>query len=228
MNTFRKWLPALALLALSVPAFALSTYSEGVSNITTWSKAGSTMSLECTLTSGHVYNTSGQRVYTGFTFTRGTYPSYTASFSFSSAFTGTVKVTGCLNSTSHASDFAPTNHYATGHAYGAINYDRGTDGADVVRVFDLGGQNYRFVIVGGYGEFDSQGLVSATVRGYITADGKFTWGVSASSGSATCSMSGLGQCAVVYNVSSFPSNVAQILSGTLSGSGTWSSFTDLR
>lgn len=109
MNTLMKWFPALALLALSIPAFSLTTYETSVTNQTTITVTNSQHGMNSKYFGVHVYNASSERVQPsgspGYSYTIDS-SSYELVVTFTSSFTGTVKLLGGFSLTSHARDFA--------------------------------------------------------------------------------------------------------------------------
>lgn len=115
MSTFKKWFPVLAVLACSVPSFALITDEGTVTSSTTYTRTNAQHGMGSKYFGVHVYDNSGNRVQPsgspGYSYTINA-STYQLDITFTTTFSGTVKLIGGFSGlTSHSRDFAVSVGY---------------------------------------------------------------------------------------------------------------------
>jgi hypothetical protein len=207
MNTFKKASAFLLLacaLIFSGEAFALSTYTQSVSSVTSVTISNSSHGLGSPNLGVHVYNSSGVRVADG-SFTKSINSgTYAVTVTWPSAFTGTVKLTGAFvngDITNADKDFKVI--------------PEGT-GNDKVKICDqCTPTNFALVNTASSQKYFAAGSVSYTAgsgasnaRVWLSPDGKVVFGVPFGGALGSCSG---GPCEVVADPdNNFPSGVEPI------------------
>jgi hypothetical protein len=203
-----------ALLAVSA-SFATTTYTQQVSSATSVTIPGSVHNLGCLQYSVRVYDSNGVRQPATVFSASKDVSTFDASITFTSAFTGSVKLQGCFSLTSASTDFQVTGSAGSVTACAAC-----TDAASAVRKYGsqwyAGTLSYTFT-----GNGDGQ---SGTAWVYLDPNtGHAIFALSSSSGVGVASAGGR----VVYSATGFPSGAVPLATVAYSGSG-FGTVTDYR
>lgn len=212
-SSFRTFAAALVLLAAGAfhSEAAISTYTTTVTNATSLTITNAQHGMNSWRFGANVLDSNGVLVLTGYTVSVDQ-STYQASFTFSPAFTGTIKLVGPKpdSPTTASTDFETTHNGA-----GVLTVCSACSANAPAKRGSSGTGNYHTYATP---QVYRHGSGSYTLRVWIDSRNIIHFGISTLAGMGaygTCDSSAVGYCQVDYNVTSFPSAVFQIAHATV-------------